>query len=90
MRGEIVVEVRLLRKEADLRFDLGISPVVTQNASRAAGRENKPHKHLQRGCFSRAVGSEKAEDLAVLNCEMKRLQRAFGALLPEAHHVGFF
>ena len=78
MRGQIVVEVRLLGKESDLRFDFGIGPVLVQNASGAAGREDQAHQHLQRSRFSRAIGPEESKDLAVLHREMKRLQGAPG------------
>ena len=45
-RGEIVVEIRLFRKEANLRLDFGISPVLTQDSRCAGGRGDQPHEHL--------------------------------------------
>src|SRR6202044_327756 len=65
MSRQIVVEIWLLGKKSDLRFDLRVGPIVAQDAGRSGGGEHQSHKQLQ-GCgFAGAIGAEEAENLSV-------------------------
>ena len=67
VRSEIVVEVRLLGKKSDLRFDFWIGPLATENASRSRGRKHQAHQHFQSRRLARAIGPEEAENLALFH-----------------------
>ena len=82
--GQVVVEIGILGQVADAPFDGEIAERAAQNLGVAGGRENQLHQQLQRGRFARAVGAEKAEDLARLDLEGQAIERAIGALAPEA------
>ncbi len=88
--SKIVVKVGLLRQEADLRLHPRIVDFHAQNSGRAGGGEYEPHQQLERGGLARAVGPQKAEDLAFLDGEIERAQGVLGPLAPEADAVGFF
>ena len=90
VRGQVVVEIRLLGKKSDLRFDFRVGPFAAQDASRPGGREHQAHQHFQRCGLARAVGAEEAKNLSLFDREVERLQGALGPLAPESHHVGFF
>src|SRR4029077_3734603 len=90
VRCEVIVEVGLLRQKSDLRLHLRIVNIHAENAGGSARREDQPHEHLERGSLAGAIGTEKSENLSFLDTEVKGLQRALGALAPEADAVGFF
>src|SRR5579863_756731 len=90
MSGQIVVEIRLLGKKADLRLYQGVSPFAAQNSRRTRGGKYQPHQQFQSCGFARAVGAQEAENLTVLNRELQRVQGALRTLAPEPYAVSFF
>ena len=86
-RGQIVVEVRLLRQESDLRLHRGIIDIHPENARRAARWKHQPHEHFQRGGLASPIGPQKSEDFPFFDIQMKRTQGALRALAPEAHAI---
>src|SRR5215831_3942493 len=59
--SEIVVKVWLFRQKSDLRLDLGIGPVFSQDSSSAPRREDQSHQNLQRRGFARSIRTQEAE-----------------------------
>jgi hypothetical protein len=66
---QVVVEVRVLRQEAEPLLDLSIGDRPAEDARLPRRREDEPHQHLERRGLAGAVGAEEAEDLVLLDGE---------------------
>src|SRR4051812_28283216 len=85
--SEIVVEVGLLRGEADIQLGPWIVDRVTENAGSAGSGINRAHQELQGRGLPCAVRAQVPEHLAFFDGEIQRLQYAARTLLPEADVV---
>ena len=75
--GQQRVERGLLQRGADDRTHLGrlLDHVEAADARRAGGRRQQRRQHQHRGGFARAVRSEEAVDLAVVDRELDPVDR---------------
>ena len=83
-RGEIIVEIGLFGKIADLAVHPDVFDRTPADARGAGGGENKPHQKLQRGGLAGAVRAEKPEDFAVFHLKREVIERPAHPLAPEA------
>ena len=76
-----LVEARLLSEDPDGRADLRIVPAEAKPGDlRGPGaRRDKGAEQPQGRCFAGAVGSEEAEDLALVHVEIDAVNRGEGA-----------
>ena len=86
-RGQVIVEIRLLRQIADLAVHAHVVDRPAAHARRARGREDQPHQQLQRRRFSGAVGPEKSENFALLDLQRQMIERPAHALPPESDRI---
>src|SRR6185312_1185611 len=87
--GEVVVEVRILRKIAETPLGGDVARGPAENAGGAGGRKNQLQQQLERRRFAGAVGAEETEDLAFFDLQGQMVERAFRPLAPEADRVVF-
>src|SRR4029077_4442291 len=85
---QVIVEVGLLGKKADLRFYLRVGPFPAQNARRSRGGEYQAHEQLQCRGFASTVRTEEAEDLAFFDRQVQWTKGARGSLVPEPYPIG--
>ncbi len=81
-RAKIVVEAGTLRQIADPFFDLDRLGGRVEAAHRdlAGCRFRQAQEHQDGRGLARAIGAEKAEDFALLNRQIKRVDREFFAV----------
>src|SRR5262249_30141685 len=87
LRGQVVVEVRVLRQVTDAPLDGNVAERPAEDLAAARGRKHQLHQQLQRRRLAGAVGAEKAEDLAGRDLQRQAIERAIRALAPEADRV---
>ena len=80
----------MLGKKTDLRLHARIVQFHAQNTSAATAREDETHKNFQGRSFARAIRSQETEELALFHRQVKRRQRSFWPLAPEANAVSLF
>jgi hypothetical protein len=77
--GQEVVEVRALRREADVLAERRLPHVVAENLRLARGRADQAHQDLQRRGLAGAVRADEAEQLTALHLEIDAVPHALPA-----------
>jgi len=77
--GQVVVEVRDLRKEAHVLSEARLLDVVAQDAGRACRRTDETHQRLQHRGLARAVRPDESEDFVLLHAEGDAVEHPLGA-----------
>src|SRR5260370_13146881 len=86
-RGQVIVEVWILRQVTDARMHRNVADVTIENASSAVGGKDQTHQELERGRLARAVRAEKPKNLMRLDSQRKSIKRAHFSLAPESDFV---
>ena len=68
------VEIRLFRQVADALVLADVGGVFAEDEGLALGGKQQAEQQLDRGGFAGAVGAEQAEDLALLDFQVERLE----------------
>ena len=80
----MIVKVGLLRQKSNLRFHPRIIHVHAQNSRGSGRREHQPHEELEGSGLARAVWTEEAKHLSLLDHKAERTQRKFRPFAPES------
>src|SRR5689334_22030701 len=74
LRSEIVVEIRLLGKESDLRANPWILDRAAQHFHAAARRIHETHQQTNGGSFSSAIRTKITKNLAFVHRQRQRFE----------------
>src|SRR5271157_3823145 len=89
LRGEVIVEVRVLRKVADTGMNRDIIQGATEELREARRGKDQPRQNLQRCALTGPVWTQQAEDLAGLDTQTEAIENPLGPAAPKADGVVF-
>ena len=78
LRGQVVVERRILRKIADAPARGEIADRPSENLGAPGGRVDQLHEQLERGGLAGAVGTEEPEYFAASMSSVRRSSARYG------------